>query len=142
MKSGEEIERHLREFILHIYLRPLMYAGTPRDLETMLNVHHENWAFCVGREEEYYECHRRFDTGKGAVSIPFYKEFGRKFPQADQFRIAEFVVDRFVAIDRELKIPLPFEEFRLNGPWMRDPSHRIAKRFTDLMSLWEGQSEA
>lgn len=141
IKSGKEIERNLRDCILHIYLRPLMYAGSPRDLETMLDVYHENWAFCLDRHEEYWECRRQFDKGKGAASIPFYKEAVRKFPHADQFQIAEFVVNRFVAIDRELKIPLPFEDFRGNVPWLKDPSHPIAKRFTDLMSQWEGKSE-
>lgn len=142
MKSGEEIERYLREFILHIYLRPLMYAFAPRDLETMLNVYHENWAFCVDRDEEYFECRRRYDTGKGAASIPFYKEAVRKFPHADPFQIADFVVGRFIAIDREMKIPLPFEEFQATGPWLNDPSHPIAIRFKELKSQWQGKFEA
>lgn len=142
MKSADEIERNLRDCILHIYLRPLMYARSPRDLEIMLEVYHDNWAFCLDRHEEYWECRRRFDKGGGSASIPFYEEAETENPGADRFQVADFIVRRFVAIDREMQIPLPFEDFRANLPWLKDPSHPILIRFMDLISQWQGKADA
>jgi len=121
MKTADQIIEHITEYIVHIYLRPLMYASDAYHLDLLLGAYHELWSFSSETLEDFRAIRSADDTEPMNTLNEGFAEVYRKMnPAASEQEIAFHVVDKWLQISRQLGMHLPFNKFVADYKRLRD----------------------
>jgi hypothetical protein len=103
MNTVDEIIDSLAHRIGVIYYgnRPLMYARTAVELDSLLYLYHELWADIVERKSDLQQC---IGNSLGIAIL-----YAREHPEASEEQVAQEVVRVWLGISEKLNVPIQYE---------------------------------
>ena len=120
MKSIDQILQFITGRIGHIYFRPLMYGGTPEEVDLILHYYHELWAEIVDQREQYQEISRAMHQEEDTGAAGFARSFMKNNPDAADTEVVTYIVNQWMKIGEKLNIPVNdrgiFSVLRMDRP--------------------------
>lgn len=108
MRTNKQILNFVVERIRNIYLRPLMYGGSPSGVELILHCYHEMWSEILKCKDEYDRCRIKIHRSEGCGSSNFSNRFMELDPDAKEDEIIKYVVTQWKKISDLLGIPVKY----------------------------------
>lgn len=108
MRTNKQILSFLEKRIGNIYLRPLMYGGSPSGVELILHCYHEMWSEIMECKDEYDRYRIEIHRNEGCGSSNFSTKYMELDPDAKEDEIIKYVATQWKKISDLLRIPIKY----------------------------------